>query len=98
MNVRKEITARLARYIGGKREELIRAAINYKIGHDHWTLEDINKRGNFMIYPNGDEVFQFDGEDLILFPFRFGVTENIDFEMHVKDLLPYKLLYPGISH
>lgn len=49
-----------------KKEDIIREAINRKIGTD-WTLEDLNGRYCMTKPPNTYEVFYLDGKPIVKF-------------------------------
>lgn len=71
-------------------DNLIREAINYKVGHNKWTLEDIKDRGYIeTTYDNSikERHFIFDEEELlIIYDYRYDTIKNV-FE------IPYKKLY-----
>ena len=81
-----------ADHIFKKKEELLASVIKTKTGCSELDLDDIKKRGEFVVYGQGDSkttTFVFDGEPLLIFTdIKVIITE----ENFCKLSMDYKIL------
>ena len=63
-NVIEIVLDNLAEGLAGKKELLIRQAINHFLDRKDWTLDEIKGRGELIIDSENQETFRFDGESL----------------------------------
>lgn len=67
----REYAQALANEVVLQQENHIKAAITFAIG-DGWLIGDISGRGEMVKYPDGREVFVFDGKPMLEFgPIEF---------------------------
>jgi len=58
---------KLALGLASKKEEILRSAINFALGREDWTLEEIRDRAHFVSYADSPDVqfFTFDNVPLV---------------------------------
>lgn len=87
----------LARSVVAQRDELAKAAIDFKLGRIDWTVEEIKGRGELIKYPDGRVVFEFDKAALLEFHPASWWSEKVD---HVEKLVAsqhYRVLCPELE-
>lgn len=88
--ISEQLMKSAAKELSDKKDSLIKEAITFMIGED-WVLEDIKRRGTFGIFPDGKEVFSFDGRSLLEF---HGISSQANIgSLKTTIELMYKKLY-----
>lgn len=90
----------LAKGITAQQDELVRKAIDFKMGRTDWTHGEVERRGEVRLHPNAT-VFIFDGQEMLAFygysvrkdGARSVVTQAYQvlcpqFEKHLNDTQP----------
>ena len=87
--VEQELAKQIATGLQKKKEAIIIAALDYKLGKG-WTQEDVKNRGKLFILSDKTEIFSVDGEDLI----EFKQQEPLEFiNGGWQNKCKYRLLY-----
>lgn len=87
----------LARSVVAQRDELVKTAIDFKMGRTDWAAEEIKDRAGLIRYPDGRVVFEFDKELLLEFHPASWWSEKVD---HVEKLVAsqhYRVLCPELG-
>lgn len=91
----------IAQKLAHSKDSLIRDTISACLGTKDWRLSEVASRGHFTTYPNGTEIFSFDGIDFIEFhryeieTERAGYTTVINASFQYRWLTEIKLLDPA---
>jgi len=88
-----EYVGQIISSMNSQKDEEIKKAISYKIGHDNWTIEEVTGRGEFKIFPDKTEIFAFDDVDLLHFEPIEIETENKSIGITLRTKQNFKRLY-----
>ena len=86
-----ELSDQLADNVREYRDRLIKNAITFVLGPG-WKDIDIRCRGRFLKYPDGKEIFVFDGKSMIEFHGFDTKIDKGDFTK-IEIVIKYKELY-----
>lgn len=75
-DIRRQICSDFSQGIAGKRDEQIRFALNASIGHDHWTIAEINGRIHRVIMAGVETYFLDDRPILEIHPVTFEASDD----------------------
>ena len=76
--------------LGPDKDTLIRDALNWKLGHNTWSLLEVADRGNFIVYQDSnEEIFVFDGVPLLKFQRLITEGNHINIRVHYQ----FEVLY-----
>lgn len=76
---------------GVDKDYLIHAAVSHAMGTPNWGLVEVADRGRFIVFPDGTEVFLFDGTPLL--KFRKLIVEPIGNVNNTRTHYQYEVLY-----